>query len=234
MIKTLSIALATAAFAATAATAVTTISVEAPGAFNTTLTVNGGGVETFNTVALGVNTPFVTNFGGSGVTATLNTISVANADIYGGAGSPATRYAQIIDTTTLNFAGAPVNYFGLYVSGADAGNQIAIFNGATLLFSGDFASIGAGLSSAYKGNPSSSFPGANPTEPYAFYNFTTDTPFTRIVFTNVGAGTQGLFEADNFTVGTAVVPEPASWALLIVGFAMVGVSARRRSRYAAA
>ncbi|WP_419815498.1 PEPxxWA-CTERM sorting domain-containing protein [Glacieibacterium sp.] len=39
------------------------------------------------------------------------------------------------------------------------------------------------------------------------------------------------FEIDNIS---AAVPEPATWAMLLGGFAMVGVSARRRSRALAA
>ncbi len=36
-----------------------------------------------------------------------------------------------------------------------------------------------------------------------------------------------------FTVGTAAVPEPASWALMIAGFGLVGASMRRRRMVAA-
>jgi hypothetical protein len=34
----------------------------------------------------------------------------------------------------------------------------------------------------------------------------------------------------NFRINTGVIPEPASWALMIIGFGLVGVSARRRAR----
>lgn len=46
----------------------------------------------------------------------------------------------------------------------------------------------------------------------------------------IGGGSGGVV-LDNISVTT--VPEPASWALLIVGFAMVGVAARRRNALAA-
>ena len=230
MIKKLSIALATMAFATTAATAVTTVTVEAPGVTNTTTVVTNGGVETFNGLANGVQ-GLTTTYGGSPVTGTYTTFLVNPADQYGGANN--SKYAAVTTTTTLTFSGAPVNYFGLYVSGADAGNVISIFSGSTLVYTNDFATIGAGLAPGYFGNPGAPFTGQNPTEPYAFYNFFTTTPFTSIVLTNANNG--GLFESDNHTVGTAsAVPEPASWALIVVGFAMVGLSTRRRSRYAAA
>ena len=44
----------------------------------------------------------------------------------------------------------------------------------------------------------------------------------------------GLGIIDNFSVGTAVVPEPSSWAMLIAGFGLVGAVARRRRSAVAA
>ncbi len=46
---------------------------------------------------------------------------------------------------------------------------------------------------------------------------------TKIIFTS----TEHAFELDNIA-GAAAVPEPATWALLMVGMGMVGVAARRR------
>ncbi|TFU06263.1 PEP-CTERM sorting domain-containing protein [Polymorphobacter arshaanensis] len=42
-------------------------------------------------------------------------------------------------------------------------------------------------------------------------------------------GQNGIFEV-SFSVGGGAVPEPASWALMIVGFGMVGATLRRRTR----
>jgi Domain of unknown function (DUF4082)/PEP-CTERM motif len=51
------------------------------------------------------------------------------------------------------------------------------------------------------------------------------------VGTGGGYGSNGIFEV-SFSVGGAV-PEPASWALMIVGFGMVGATMRRRAAVAA-
>ncbi len=65
---------------------------------------------------------------------------------------------------------------------------------------------------------------------YGFFNVNSTTAITSIVFTRTATG--GNFEFDNFTIAT--VPEPASWALMIAGFAMVGFSVRRRAAYTSA
>ena len=43
-------------------------------------------------------------------------------------------------------------------------------------------------------------------------------------------GGDGNDYSGNFRIDTSAVPEPASWALMIIGFGMVGVSSRRRAR----
>ena len=58
----------------------------------------------------------------------------------------------------------------------------------------------------------------------ATFNFLPTDGVTKVAF----ASSERAFEIDN--VSATAVPEPAAWALLLVGFGMVGVSARRRSK----
>jgi len=44
-----------------------------------------------------------------------------------------------------------------------------------------------------------------------------------------GTDTDAAFTNIALTAASAAMPEPASWALLIVGFDLVGFAARRRS-----
>lgn len=63
-------------------------------------------------------------------------------------------------------------------------------------------------------------------------NFTIDSGFVTglntltLRVTNQGGPTAGRF--DNLVLSADVVPEPASWAMLIAGFGLVGAAARRR------
>jgi len=70
--------------------------------------------------------------------------------------------------------------------------------------------------------------------PGGFYGFISDTPFTRLVL-RARAGSGFTYTFDNMTYSTtAAVPEPASWAMMIGGLAVVGGALRRRSRLALA
>lgn len=70
------------------------------------------------------------------------------------------------------------------------------------------------------------------------FDFVNDTRFSRYLITSrvggdvnyLGTGGQGFALARL----TGAVPEPATWGLLIIGFGMVGVAARRRSNIVAA
>lgn len=150
---------------------------------------------------------------------------------YGGAGGsgyyPTVSNASytLILTTTGSIPG--VNYFGLWFSALDNGNQLQFYEDNTLLYTftpATFRSlVGACPGSAFCGNPNN---GDDSNEQFAFLNFfDVDGYFNKIVFTQT---TSAGFESDNHTVaylnpaipsGTviAAVPEPDSIDLLVVG-----------------
>lgn len=65
-------------------------------------------------------------------------------------------------------------------------------------------------------------------------NFTATGPSAKIMFSSVNAG--GNQSYGNLITGVSVggVPEPASWAMMIAGFGMIGFAVRRRNRLAIA
>lgn len=52
-------------------------------------------------------------------------------------------------------------------------------------------------------------------------------------FTSVRYSGQFATGGTDFQIGTAVVPEPASWAMMLIGFGLVGATLRRRTTVAA-
>jgi hypothetical protein len=227
MSKTLIIASVAAMLIASAANAVVTITVEAPGRETTSQSVANPAIATFDTTPLGLNTGLTLTAGGT--TATIDTLNVQSADVYGGAGGTGHYGAvQTGNTTTITFSGGTADYFGFYASAIDSQSSFIVFNGATVLYTNSLSLIP--VAAGNFGNPDAPFAGQNAGQGYAFFNVNSTTPITKVVFTQ--ANTFGAFEFDNLTIGT--VPEPATWALLIAGFAMVGFSMRRRINYTTA
>jgi hypothetical protein len=224
MKKLAGLAFATAMYA-TSAQAVVVVSVEAAGVTNTTTYTVDSAVETFNDDAIGANvvttSPQFTTFG-QPTTYTGTKISAANQ--FGGAGGTG-NFASVTPTASpfvLSFAGeTPLTYFGLYASAINAGNAIQFYNNGALLDTFSFTSLS--LSSGYKGNPNAPFAGLNGTQNYVFVNFVIGSGYDEVRLLQNGSGS---FEVDNLTIG--FVPEPQTWAMLIVGFGLVGVSMRRR------
>jgi hypothetical protein len=231
------------ACAATSANAVTfLVRAEAPGVQTSLANLRpGSGVETFNTQSTSTNI-FTSTFGGSSFSGEYKGVIIRNANQFGGAGGN-TRYADIDKEAgyTLTFTGPNqdnVNYFGMWWSALDKGNEVKFYKdgkviytfGATeyrALLQGSGSSIPAG----YFGNPNAAFAGQNRAEPYAFINFYAmgGATFDKILFRETPQA--GGFETDNHTVGqwltTEPVPEPATWAMLIAGFGLVGAMRRR-------
>jgi hypothetical protein len=218
------------------------INYEQPGVQNTTAGFDVVGVETFETRTVGAAANFVTDFGtGGAIVATYTGGRIDGANQFGssgGAGKHIVTFSNLadIDVTFTTTLASGLNYFGYWLSALDGQNRIDFYNGATLLATitpGEVSAFtGACPASPYCGNPDAPFLGQNSREPYAFLNvyFTGGDTYDRIRFYQVGGGG---YESDNHTVGFftrpgGVIPEPATWALMIAGFGLVGAAMRRR------
>lgn len=112
---------------------------------------------------------------------------------------------------TFTFA-APTTAFGLDIATIARG-----FSGAS---SGAFVLTVGGVAYTYNYSGSSGF---------GFLGITTDTPFSSLTIATSKTN-DSLF--DNVRIAgpaaTPAVPEPASWAMMIAGFGLVGFAMRRR------
>ncbi|TRW17044.1 Npun_F0296 family exosortase-dependent surface protein [Glacieibacterium frigidum] len=225
MTKIVGAALA-AALLAGSASALTTVTVEAAGVQNTTLATTSG-VENFDSLS-GYTFPYVSTFGGSPWTGSFNGVLSTGADAYGGAGGTG-RYETVQGEQILTLSGPATDYFGLWASALDGGNTVAFYKNGALIDT--ISLVMVALDDSYDGNPNPPYNGQDIGEKYAFFNFVVAGGYDEVhLIQNLGGG----FELDNVTVGTlAAVPEPASWAMMIAGFALVGLGMRRRSVAAA-
>ncbi len=200
------------------------------------------GTENFNTWTGG---SFTTNFGTTGSKSISGSYSggfvPSSANQYGGAGGSG-QYPELFGSTytlSLSTANLPgVNYFGLWFSALDNGNQLKFYQGSNLVYSftpQDFRTlVGACTgSNPFCGNPNS---GLDSHEQFAFLNFfDIGGTFDSVVFTQVGGGG---FESDNHTVayidpitasGTLITtPEPNAWGLFAVGAFLLARTIRNK------
>jgi hypothetical protein len=218
----------------TAASAViATAAYESAGVQQTTRQVAGKEIATFDSMSGWVGSGNIFTGPISG-TITNGGFNVGGANVYGGAGGTG-NFATVYNTTTIKLSQA-VNYAGLWASAIDGdfsntqGNTVALYSGDTLLGSFALMPLLRNVSSNYYGNPNANFSGMDSGEPYAFFNFDSTTKFDRVDIVQNGGGG---FELDNITIGNiGAVPEPASWALMILGFGTIGAllrSSRRKS-----
>ena len=242
---TLAAALASTYLAGSAASASILVTAEAPGVQNTTASFSFIGVETFEGHGTGPGQNFTTSFGGSDFSGRYTNVRVDPANQFGSAGGTGnhavtfTSTGYTLDLSTTLPGG--VNYFGFWLSALDGQNQLKFFKGNDIVFNFDASFARNFINSQpnakdYFCNPNTAFAGKNCGEPFAFLNFygLNGATFDRIQFFQDPV--RGGYESDNHTVGqwerisgTQVsVPEPASWAMLISGFGLVGATARRR------
>jgi hypothetical protein len=203
------------------------------------------GEQTFATSSVPTAGVFPTLVSSGSVTGSISgtysgALTIDAANEYGGAGGTG-YFATVSDnsytlklTTSGNIPG--VNYFGLWFSALDNGNDLKFYeknaNGVETLvydftpklFSSLVGTCTGG--NAFCGNPTTAFSGQDSGEQFAFLNFFDTTGyFDEIVFTET---TTAGFESDNQTVaylnppnpsGTVIgaAPEPGSLVLLSTG-----------------
>jgi hypothetical protein len=155
------------------------------------------------------------SWSGSGVI--LNTTSGIGAEpaIASGYGTGPYLSVQGGDWETLNIpVSAGFKDIGIYVGSLDAYNTLifTLADGTSVSYTGSYL---GGLSGAANGDQTA-----------ANTNGLFDFSFTKAVKSIEFQSTSDSFEIASISAG---VPEPATWAMLILGVAMIGFVARRRN-----
>jgi hypothetical protein len=185
--------------------------------------------ETFDGLTYN-GTSLVTNFNGSSITGTYTgDVLIKNANLFGGAGGTGQYITPPNGGSYTLTLSSQVNYFGLWFSALDAGNELAFYENNTLLYSfspADYTHLVGACPTAYCGNPNSDFYDLDSSQLYAYLNFyDTNASFNKIVVSENPVG--GEFESDNQAVaminappsGTVLTatPEPSTWVLGLTG-----------------
>jgi hypothetical protein len=165
--------------------------------------------DTFAGYTGSVATPVATITGGA-----LNPGGSTNPDT--GINNSIANYVAAVDgsdeTITFN---RNQEYFGLLWGSVDVTNTISFYDGATLVAS----FTGGGLEASTVGLEA--WPASG-----SFVDFLADgsgSDFNKVVLSATSGGAP--FETSNFA---AAVPEPATWAMMILGLGAMGAALRRR------
>lgn len=151
---------------------------------------------------------------------TLNNASIRSDSVSGVSAAPfgdATSYLSVLGggSATLDLGGA-FKSLSFYWGSIDKYNTVEFYNGTSLLGS-------------FTGDDVPAAP-ANGTQVGGSDNRRVQFDFGGASATSVRfLSTQNAFELDTIS-GTGAVPEPATWALMMTGFGLVGASLRRRNR----
>lgn len=182
----------------------------------------GVGTETFESYASGTNSPLGVSFGAAG-TATLNGGSVDSGN--NGVGRYPKSGSKYWDAGSDNFSisfSAPIAAFGFYgMDVGDFGGQLTL----TLTDINDNISV---LVVPNTIGSSGSTTGSNLY--FGFYDL--GNTYKSIVFGNNSGGAD-FFGFDDFSIGSLeqvvpTIPEPGTWAMMIIGFGLAGAAIRRR------
>ena len=127
-------------------------------------------------------------------------------------------------------AGTPADIFNFALGFTDPEN-IAVF---TLIsgFQGSYGSTGPGISTM--GTYTEPLVRNRPFVSYALSFVPTSAGSLLLTFGGAGPNDSAGPILDNVLVGSQVVPEPSTWLMLLAGFGMVGLAARRRRSSVAA
>ena len=183
----------------------------------TELIVNGGfeatgfgGTGTYYNIGTGGDNPVPGDFGFA--------VSVNNVDII----------ANGVYTASLGTGGAyNLDLVGYGSTGAIS-QSFATVLGKTYFVSLDYNQNGSGRQAevSVNGGAIGTLVGSNAWQSFSTTFLGTGAPVTFAITNTVGGANAGIV-LDNISV--TAIPEPATWGLMLAGFALVGVAARRKT-----
>ncbi len=184
----------------------------------------GAHVEDFS--GAGDAMPFVSGFGGSGISGTFTGVEL-------GSGSDG-AFGVVNHSATLKLD-RMVRYFGYRTAALDGGNTVELFSNGVRLGSFNFVdtpqkagvvgmAMGSAIESMLGGGQDSLDGAANPAG-FTFVNFISDIAFNEVRFTQ----SEGSFAFDDVSINRVDgIPEPTTWGMMILGFGAAGAALRHR------
>ncbi len=150
----------------------------------------------------------------AGLSGTYSLVSGSVSGQYAAPFQDATQYLAVRAGQTASLAISPaVKSLSFYWGSIDTYNTVTFFSGSTQVGSFNGSQIPAAPADGSQGNPVNN----------RRVNFSFDgAEVSSVQFSS----SQNAFELDTVA---AAVPEPATWVMLLAGFGLVGMTARRRS-----
>jgi hypothetical protein len=155
-------------------------------------------------------------FSGGGVV--MNNGGKDSGSLYATPYGDATNYLAVLGgrSEQIDFTGLKSS-FGLYWGSVDTYNSLTFYNGNTVV---------ATISGADVAPPLAANGGQTDYASNGYILISALPQFDRVV----AASSSNSFEFDNVAAGTSAVPEPSTWAMLLIGFAGIGYAGFRRSK----